>query len=176
MHLRSDSFSPYDFFPARLCFGTHDPESHIALAGNRNPHLAWDGAPEGTQSFVILCVDVDVPSAGDDVNQEGKRVPLNLPRVDFFHWVLCDLPASVTEIAEGTHSDGITAKGKALGASVDAVTKGKRTCAMLGAALLAELEQEKLDAAAAAEAAELAAKEAEEEAARRAEPGLVAGE
>ena len=104
MHLRSDSFSPYDFFPARLCFGTHDPESHIALAGNRNPHLAWDGAPEGTKSFVILCVDVDVPSAGDDVNQEGKRVPLNLPRVDFFHWVLCDLPASVTEIAEGTHS------------------------------------------------------------------------
>ena len=64
----------------------------------------------------------------------------------------------------------------ALGASVDAVTKGKRTCAMLGSALLAVLVQEKLDAAAAAEAAELAAKEAEEEAARRAEHGLVAGE
>ena len=47
---------------------------------------------------------------------------------------------------------------------------------MLGAAPLAELEQEKLDAAAAADAAELSAKEAEEEAARRAELGLVAGE
>ena len=123
MHVRSDSFSPYDFFPARLCFGTHDPETRIALSGNRNPHLAWDGAPEGTRSFAILCVDVDVPSAGDNVNQEGKRVPLDLPRVDFFHWVLCDLPASVCAI-EGAHSDGITAKGKSPGASADGGVQG----------------------------------------------------
>lgn len=124
MHVRSDSFSPYDFFPARLCFGTHDPETRIALSGNRNPHLAWDGAPEGTRSFAILCVDVDVPSAGDNVNQEGKRVPLDLPRVDFFHWVLCDLPASVCAIEEGAHSDGITAKGKSPGASADGGVQG----------------------------------------------------
>jgi Raf kinase inhibitor-like YbhB/YbcL family protein len=51
-------------------------------------------------------------------------VPIDLPRVDFFHWVLCDLPASVHTIAEGAHSDGITAKGKAPGVSVDGGVQG----------------------------------------------------
>ena len=40
-----------------------------------------------------LCHDPDVPSRGDDVNKEGRIVPASLPRVDFFHWVLVDLPS-----------------------------------------------------------------------------------
>ena len=48
--------------------------------------------PAGTRSFAIICHDPDVPSQGDDVNQEGRVVPATLPRVDFFHWVLVDLP------------------------------------------------------------------------------------
>jgi phosphatidylethanolamine-binding protein (PEBP) family uncharacterized protein len=39
-----------------------------------------------------VCHDPDVPSKGDDVNKEGRKVPASLPRVDFFHWVLVDLP------------------------------------------------------------------------------------
>ena len=35
-----------------------------------------------------------------------------LPRVDFCHWVLVDLPADVTRIERGELSDGITAGGK----------------------------------------------------------------
>lgn len=42
-------------------------------------------------------------------------MPLDLPRVDFFHWVLADLPADLREIAEGSHSDGVTARGKSPG-------------------------------------------------------------
>ncbi|TNE92641.1 MAG: YbhB/YbcL family Raf kinase inhibitor-like protein [Deltaproteobacteria bacterium] len=124
MLLRSDSFKPYDYFDARLAFGKHDPESHFAFAGNKNPHLAWSDVPEGTKSFALLCWDPDVPSVGDDVNQEGKTVPLDLPRVDFFHWVVCDLPADLREIAEGSHSDGITSKGKPAGATVDGGVHG----------------------------------------------------
>lgn len=117
MHLRSDSFRPYDILDPRLAFGRHDAETHFAFAGNRNPHLAWSGVPEGTRSFALICVDHDVPSVGDDVNQEGRTVPIDLPRAPFYHWVLVDLPSDLREIAEGSHADGVVARGKPAGAS-----------------------------------------------------------
>ncbi|PKN54599.1 MAG: YbhB/YbcL family Raf kinase inhibitor-like protein [Deltaproteobacteria bacterium HGW-Deltaproteobacteria-14] len=117
MHLRSDSFTPYARLATKLAFGKHDPVSHFAFAGNENPHLAWSGAPAATRSFALICYDPDVPSRGDDVNQEGRTVPLDLPRVDFFHWVVANLPATVTELAAGSHAAGVTPRGKALGAT-----------------------------------------------------------
>jgi Raf kinase inhibitor-like YbhB/YbcL family protein len=112
MYVVSKSFPPYAFIPERYAFGKHDPENHFAFAGNRNPHLAWGDVPEGTQSFAIICNDPDVPSVGDDVNQEGKVVPVELPRSVFFHWVLVDVPGNVREIKEGMHSLGIIEGGK----------------------------------------------------------------
>jgi hypothetical protein len=58
------------------------------------------------------------------VNQEGKTVPADLPRVDFFHWVLVDLPASMTSIAAGQYSDGITPRGKS-GPQIDGGRPGR---------------------------------------------------
>ncbi|RME28386.1 MAG: YbhB/YbcL family Raf kinase inhibitor-like protein [Deltaproteobacteria bacterium] len=124
MHLRSDSFKPYHWFDPRLAFGKPDPDTHVTFAGNRNPHLAWSGVPEGTRSFALLCWDPDVPTVGDDVNQEGRTVPLDLPRTDFFHWVVCDLPASLREIAEGAHADGVTVGGKDPGPTPDGGLQG----------------------------------------------------
>jgi Raf kinase inhibitor-like YbhB/YbcL family protein len=74
--------------------------------------LAWSDFPKDTQSFAVICHDPDVPSKGDDVNQEGKVVPASLPRVDFYHWVLVNIPNSVQTITAGSHSNSITAKGK----------------------------------------------------------------
>lgn len=125
MHLRSDSFSPYDFLDPGLAFGTHDARTHFAFAGNRNPHLAWSDVPDGTRSFALVCVDPDVPSRGDDVNQEGRTVPIDLPRVDFYHWVVADLPPTLRSIAVGAHSDGITARGKAAGPTPDGGLQGR---------------------------------------------------
>ncbi len=119
MHLRSDSFTPYARIPSRLAFAAHDPATHVRLTENRNPHLAWSGVPAETKSFVLLCWDPDVPTVGTDVNQEGRAVPLDLPRADFFHWVVIDLPAGLREIREGQHSDGIVARGKAAGPTPD---------------------------------------------------------
>lgn len=112
MKLTSTSFADQQFIPERYAFGKIDPDTHVALAGNKNPQLAWADIPEGARSFVVICHDPDVPSQGDDVNQEGREVPASLPRVDFFHWVLVDIPSSVTEITEGAYSDGITPRGK----------------------------------------------------------------
>ncbi|WP_409526188.1 YbhB/YbcL family Raf kinase inhibitor-like protein [Nitrincola sp. MINF-07-Sa-05] len=112
MKLVSNSISPDQPIPEQYAFARIAPENHITLSDNINPHLAWSDAPAGTQSFVLICHDPDVPSKGDDVNQEGRTVPDTLPRVDFYHWLLLDIPASVTEIAEGSHCRGVTPNGK----------------------------------------------------------------
>src|SRR4029434_10185812 len=87
--------------PAEFAFGAIDPKTHVKLSSNRNPDFAWSGLPAGTRSLALLCVDPDVPSRGDDVNQEGRVVPASLPRVDFFHWVLVDLPADTPALGRG---------------------------------------------------------------------------
>ena len=112
MKLTTTAFRDGGAIPPEFAFGKPDPASHVALSANRNPDLAWSGAPAGTKSFALLCVDPDVPSRGDDVNQEGRVVPAALPRVDFFHWVLVDLPPSTASIARGEHADGVVPRGK----------------------------------------------------------------
>jgi len=113
MKLESSSFGENQRIPGACAFAVPHATAHIALSSNRNPQLRWSGVPAGTRSFVLICHDRDVPSKGDDVNKEGRSVPASLPRVDFYHWVLVDLPASVSAIAEGEFSDGVSARGKA---------------------------------------------------------------
>jgi phosphatidylethanolamine-binding protein (PEBP) family uncharacterized protein len=113
MKLSTTAFSDGGIIPAEFAFCTMDAAAHVRLSANRNPDLAWSGLPVGTKSLALICHDPDVPSRGDDVNQEGRVVPASLPRVDFFHWVLVDLPADAQPIARGEFSDGVTAHGKA---------------------------------------------------------------
>ena len=111
MQLRSDSFGDGEFIPARYALGQTSAEGKIDLAGNKSPHLAWDALPEGTKSVAVLCIDRHAPTKPDDVNQEGRVVPADLPRADFSHWVLVDVAPEAT-ISEGAFSDGVTPKGK----------------------------------------------------------------
>jgi Raf kinase inhibitor-like YbhB/YbcL family protein len=112
MHLSSSSFSDGQAIPGNFAFCVPDPESHATFAPNLSPALTWDGVPEETRSFVLICHDRDVPTKPDDVNQEGREVPSDLPRADFFHWVLVDIPSHVREFVEGEFSDGVTERGK----------------------------------------------------------------
>jgi conserved hypothetical protein TIGR00481 len=52
-------------------------------AGGQNvsPPLSWSGAPSGTRSFVLVCLDPDANN--------------------FVHWVMYDIPASVNSLPEG---------------------------------------------------------------------------
>lgn len=112
MKLTSTCFTDNGPIPAECAFCAPDAVSHVTLSKNLNPDLAWTGLPPGTKSLVIICVDPDVPSRGDDVNKEGRAVRADLPRVDFYHWVLTDLPADTPPIAKGEFASSVTAKGK----------------------------------------------------------------
>jgi Raf kinase inhibitor-like YbhB/YbcL family protein len=112
MKLWSDSWTNGDRIPARFAAGQPDGQGGARFSDNLNPHLSWSDLPTGTRSLALICHDFDVPSRGDDVNQAGREVPADLPRVDFFHWVLVDLPPEPAAIAEGEFSSGFTARGK----------------------------------------------------------------
>jgi len=112
MKITSNAITHGKPIPAGYAFAEPDPETHIRWAGNRNPDLRWSDAPEGTKSVAIVCVDQDVPSVGTDVNQEGRTVPADLARVNFYHWLLVDLTHATTEIEAGVHSTEVTPRGK----------------------------------------------------------------
>jgi Raf kinase inhibitor-like YbhB/YbcL family protein len=112
MRLSSSSFADGGVIPAEFAFCAPDPKSHATLSANRNPNLTWSDVPKDARSIAVICHDPDVPSRGDDVNQEGRTVPKSLPRVDFFHWVLVELPPSVPAIRAGEFSSAVVPRGK----------------------------------------------------------------
>ena len=107
MRICSDSFQHRGAIPAEFAMG--GPEG---LAANRNPHLAWDEVPEGTQSFALLCIDPDAPTVAETVGREDLQIPVEQPRGEFMHWAMADIGPQVRSIAAGSCSDGVTAKGK----------------------------------------------------------------
>jgi Raf kinase inhibitor-like YbhB/YbcL family protein len=112
MKLTSTAFADGGPIPGQVAFCVMDPSAHVKLSENLNPDLRWSELPAGTKSLALICHDPDVPSRPDDVNQEGRTVPSSLPRVEFFHWTLIDLPPDGAPIVRGEFSRGVTPRGK----------------------------------------------------------------
>ena len=99
---------PYDYLPTVDTFDVRSDDitdgSPLALrfvhgsAGGENvsPHLAWSGAPQGTQSFVVTCFDPDAPTGSG-----------------FWHWVAVDLPGDLQELPSGAGESDDTLPGSA---------------------------------------------------------------
>jgi len=112
MYLSIKEFADQQSIPGENAFGVIDESGHVRLSDNLNPTLQWGELPDGVRTLVLICVDVDVPTKADDVNQEDREVPDDLPRADFYHWVMVDIPPSEDGIGSGFCSSGITAGGK----------------------------------------------------------------
>lgn len=112
MRLWSESFQDGGSIPAEYAFAETDPAARLRLAANRNPHLAWDDIPKGSESLALFCIDGDAPQDASGVNRDDTVLELSLPRGDFYHWTLIDLPPLAGCIAAGAMADGVAAHGK----------------------------------------------------------------
>ena len=74
MKLESDSFKHNQPIPQRCAFGIPHATEHLTLGENRNPQLSWSDIPDKSESLVLICTDIDVPSSMDNFNKEGKTI------------------------------------------------------------------------------------------------------
>ena len=69
--------------------GGRIPTRHTGEGEDVSPQLSWTAAPDGTQSYALICHDPDAPLV-----KPGSY--------GFVHWVLYGIPGSVTELTEGS--------------------------------------------------------------------------
>lgn len=91
MQLRSSAFAPGQAIPTR----------HSGEGEDVSPLLEWTNAPANTRSFALICHDPDAPLVSPG-------------SYGFVHWVLYNIPPSVTSLPEGTadYTNGKTDFGK----------------------------------------------------------------
>jgi Raf kinase inhibitor-like YbhB/YbcL family protein len=63
------------------------PVKHTCDGDDSSPPLTFSNIPPGAKSLVLICEDPDAPSG------------------TFTHWILYDLPATVTELSGGVSTD-----------------------------------------------------------------------
>jgi Raf kinase inhibitor-like YbhB/YbcL family protein len=97
--LISHDFAQGAVIPEEFAWGRLEAGRTVPAA-NRSPHLAWSGVPAGTRSFVVACLDDDVPTDRSALDAQGE-IPSCQPRRRFVHLVLADCPGSVRELPAG---------------------------------------------------------------------------
>ena len=104
MKILVEGVNPGETMPKRslLCQPTADGKSTDGK--NMRPTIAWDQAPEGTESFAVFMMDPDVPADFTDAGKEGKVIAKDAKRQDFFHYGVVNIPATATALNGGLAS------------------------------------------------------------------------
>ena len=83
LELTSTAFKP----------GGEIPAKYTCEGEDISPPLAWQGVPDGTKSLVLIVDDPDAPDPA-------------APKMTWVHWVLFNLPADTSGLAEGVGGSG----------------------------------------------------------------------
>lgn len=81
------------------------PAEYTADGKDTSPPLSWKGAPEGTKQFALIMDDPDAPT----------------PK-PWVHWVVYNIPASVTKLPEGIAADAEIKEPKELAGAIQGLT------------------------------------------------------
>ena len=122
MMLTIPAFANGAAIPEQYAFCQYDAVNHTAPGTNKNPEIVWSKIPDGTQSLALICVDDSVPKIFTDANKAGKIIPEDMPRGDFYHWVVIDIDPKLGAIKPGQDAHGITPGGKQPGRKPYGVT------------------------------------------------------
>lgn len=91
-HVEAPGVSEFGVTSPAFADGEDIPSRFTADGQNVSPELRIAGVPEGTKAFAVVMDDPDAPSG------------------TFTHWLLTDVPATETTVAEGTRHLGVAGK------------------------------------------------------------------
>ncbi|HEY8101956.1 MAG TPA: YbhB/YbcL family Raf kinase inhibitor-like protein [Burkholderiaceae bacterium] len=74
--------------------GTNIPAIHTCDGVNISPPLAWSGIPPTAKSLALIVDDPDAPDPA-------------APQRTWVHWVVYDIPTSVTGFSQGVHTQDL---------------------------------------------------------------------
>jgi len=79
--------------------GQEIPVQYTCVGKDTSPPLAWSGVPEGAKSLVLIVDDPDAPDP-------------KAPKMTWVHWVVYNIPPTVTAIAEGASAGELSPQGQ----------------------------------------------------------------
>ncbi|HVY33768.1 MAG TPA: YbhB/YbcL family Raf kinase inhibitor-like protein [Caulobacteraceae bacterium] len=91
------------------------PPSSAPETYNVSPAVSWSKGPRGTRSYALIMTDLDVPKDLGASGRRGAMIAADAPRIPFIHWVLIDIPPSITHLTRGQESAGFAPGPRPLG-------------------------------------------------------------
>lgn len=99
MTLTVEGITPMQPIPEAqaLCTPTADGKS-AKVSKPLRPAITLSGVPKEAASVAIFVMDPDVPADFTDAGKEGKTLPVDMKRMDFYHYGLVNISPQVTRI------------------------------------------------------------------------------
>lgn len=108
-----NSFKNGEMMPNKYAFCVPAAQGHMTGGPNISPSISWSKGPAATKSYAIILSDTDSPAEQrEKMYKEGETLTSAVRRQNFYHWVLIDIPANVTSLAEGANSNARVLHGK----------------------------------------------------------------